>query len=50
MIVLAETNAPSVSLCLQVYNVGQVKQRLQTAGLYIANTRPGGFTMEVIGN
>ena len=35
-------------MCLQVYNVGQVKQRLQTAGLYIANTRPGGFTMEVI--
>merc|ERR1719204_1473802 len=32
---------------LQVYNVGQVKQRLQTSGLYVANTRPGGFTLEV---
>ena len=32
---------------LQVYNVGQIKQRLQTSGLYVANTRPGGFTLEV---
>ena len=31
----------------QVYNVNQIKQRLQTSGLYIANTKPGGFTMEV---
>ena len=27
---------------LQVYNVGQVKQILQTSGLYIANTKPEG--------
>ena len=27
--------------------MGQVKQRLQTSGLYIANTKPGGFTLEV---
>ena len=32
---------------LQVYNVGQVKQRLQTSGLYIANTKPGGFSMDI---
>ena len=32
---------------LQVYNVGQVKQRLQTNGLYIANTNPVGFSMDI---
>ena len=32
---------------LQVYNVGQVKQRLQTSGLYVANTKPGGFSMDI---
>jgi E3 ubiquitin-protein ligase UBR4 len=32
---------------LQIYNVGQIKQRLQTAGLYIANTKPGGFQLEI---
>ena len=32
---------------LQVYNVAQVRQRLQTSGLYIANTKPGGFSLEV---
>ena len=32
---------------LQVYNVNQVRQRLQTSGLYVANTKPGGFTIEV---
>ena len=31
-------------MCFQVYNFGQVKQRLQTAVLYITNTRPWGFT------
>jgi E3 ubiquitin-protein ligase UBR4 len=32
---------------LQIYNVAQIKQRLQTGGLYIANTKPGGFQLEV---
>ena len=32
---------------LQIYNVGQIKQRLQTGGLYIANTKPGGFQLEI---
>ena len=36
-----------MSFTVQVYNVGQVKHRLQTSGLYIANTKPGGFTLEV---
>jgi E3 ubiquitin-protein ligase UBR4 len=35
---------------LQIYNVGQIKQRLQTGGLYIANTKPGGFQMEIANN
>ena len=33
--------------CLQVYNVQQVKLRLQNNNLYIANTKPGGFQLEV---
>ena len=32
---------------LQVYNVGQVKQILQTSGLYIANTKPEGFSLHI---
>ena len=35
---------------LQVYNVQQVKHRLQTAACYIANTKPTGFTLEVSNN
>ncbi|KAL5019292.1 hypothetical protein ScPMuIL_005014 [Solemya velum] len=33
---------------LQVYNVQQVKHRLNTTGMYIASTKPSGFTMEII--
>ncbi|GFR97962.1 E3 ubiquitin-protein ligase UBR4, partial [Elysia marginata] len=33
---------------LQVYNIQQVKNRLNMSGLYIASTKPTGFTMEVI--
>jgi E3 ubiquitin-protein ligase UBR4 len=32
---------------LHVYNKEQVKQRLNVGGLYIANTKPGGFTIDV---
>ena len=32
---------------LHVYNKQQVKHRLSTGGLYIANTKPGGFCIEV---
>lgn len=32
---------------LQVYNSQQVKNRLNMSGLYIASTKPTGFTMEV---
>ena len=35
---------------LQVYNVQQVKHRLQTAACYIANTKPTGFSLEVSNN
>ncbi|UYV64027.1 UBR4, partial [Cordylochernes scorpioides] len=33
---------------LQVYNVQQVKHRLNTSGLFITSTKPAGFTIEVI--
>ncbi|UJR08441.1 hypothetical protein I4U23_012711 [Adineta vaga] len=33
---------------LDVYNVAQLKLRLSTPGLFIANVRTGGFTLEVI--
>lgn len=32
---------------LQVYNVQQIKHRLQTTSLYIANTKPTGFELEI---
>ena len=32
---------------LHVYNKQQVKHRLSTGGLYIANTKPSGFCIEV---
>ncbi|CAL1532573.1 unnamed protein product [Lymnaea stagnalis] len=32
---------------LQVYNTAQVKNRLNTSGLYVASTKPNGFTMEI---
>ncbi|CAB4062605.1 UBR4 [Lepeophtheirus salmonis] len=35
---------------LQVYNVNQIKYRLTTSGLYIANMMPTGFSMEVTNN
>ena len=35
---------------LQVYNIQQVKVRLQNNNLYIANTKPGGFQMEISNN
>jgi E3 ubiquitin-protein ligase UBR4 len=35
---------------LQVYNVQQIKARLHTSGLYIANTKPAGFTLDVTNN
>ena len=35
---------------LQIYNVNQLRTRLQTASLYIANTKPGGFQLEVTNN
>lgn len=35
---------------LQVYNVQQIKHRLHTSGLYIANTKPSGFTLDVTNN
>ena len=36
-----------LNYCFKVYNVAQVKKRLQTSGLFIANTKPGGFSLEV---
>ena len=35
---------------LQVYNVQQIKARLHTSGMYIANTKPAGFTLEITNN
>lgn len=32
---------------LQIYNVAQVKHRLNTSGLYLVCTKPLGFTVEV---
>ena len=32
---------------LHVYNKQQVKHRLNTGGLYLANTKPGGFCIEI---
>ncbi|XP_026324095.1 E3 ubiquitin-protein ligase UBR4 isoform X3 [Hyposmocoma kahamanoa] len=33
---------------LQVYNVAQIKHRLNTTGLYVVSTKMSGFSMEVI--
>ncbi|XP_070812261.1 LOW QUALITY PROTEIN: E3 ubiquitin-protein ligase UBR4 [Pituophis catenifer annectens] len=35
---------------LQVYNAQQIKHRLNSTGMYVANTKPGGFTLEVTNN
>ncbi|KAG2458904.1 UBR4 ligase, partial [Polypterus senegalus] len=35
---------------LQVYNVQQIKHRLNSTGMYVASTKPGGFTVEVVNN
>ncbi|XP_027698526.1 E3 ubiquitin-protein ligase UBR4 isoform X3 [Vombatus ursinus] len=35
---------------LQVYNAQQIKHRLNSTGMYVANTKPGGFTIEVNNN
>lgn len=35
---------------LQVYNVAQIKHRLNTTGMYVASTRSLGFNVEVINN
>lgn len=35
---------------LQIYNVQQVKNRLNTAGMYIASTKSSGFSLDVINN
>lgn len=32
---------------LHVYNKQQILHRLNTSGLYIANTKPGGFVLEI---
>ncbi|KAF7239331.1 E3 ubiquitin-protein ligase UBR4 [Varanus komodoensis] len=32
---------------LQVYNAQQIKHRLNSTSMYVANTKPGGFTVEV---
>ncbi|XP_069121893.1 E3 ubiquitin-protein ligase UBR4-like isoform X2 [Argopecten irradians] len=32
---------------LQVYNTQQVKHRLNTTGMYVASTKPGGFNIEI---
>ncbi|XP_052222057.1 E3 ubiquitin-protein ligase UBR4-like isoform X2 [Dreissena polymorpha] len=32
---------------LQIYNTQQVKHRLNTTGMYIASTKPAGFSMEI---
>uniref|UniRef100_A0A8C8CQK5 UBR-type domain-containing protein n=1 Tax=Oncorhynchus tshawytscha TaxID=74940 RepID=A0A8C8CQK5_ONCTS len=35
---------------LQVYNGQQIKHRLNSTGMYVANTKPGGFTVETVNN
>ncbi|XP_058849008.1 E3 ubiquitin-protein ligase UBR4 isoform X2 [Acipenser ruthenus] len=35
---------------LQVYNGQQIKHRLNSTGMYVANTKPGGFAVEVVNN
>ncbi|RWS17081.1 E3 ubiquitin-protein ligase UBR4-like protein [Dinothrombium tinctorium] len=35
---------------LHIYNTAQLKNRLNTTGMYIASTKPGGFTIEVYNN
>ncbi|KFO19168.1 E3 ubiquitin-protein ligase UBR4 [Fukomys damarensis] len=35
---------------LQVYNAQQIKHRLNSTGMYVANTKPGGFTIEINNN
>ncbi|KAJ8017247.1 hypothetical protein DPEC_G00015820 [Dallia pectoralis] len=35
---------------LQVYNGQQIKHRLNSTGMYVANTKPGGFTIEAVNN
>ncbi|XP_055747277.1 E3 ubiquitin-protein ligase UBR4 [Salvelinus fontinalis] len=35
---------------LQVYNGHQIKHRLNSTGMYVANTKPGGFTVETVNN
>jgi E3 ubiquitin-protein ligase UBR4 len=35
---------------LQVYNVLQIKHRLNTTGMYVVSTKPTGFTIEVTNN
>ncbi|XP_031761327.1 E3 ubiquitin-protein ligase UBR4 isoform X1 [Xenopus tropicalis] len=35
---------------LQLYNAQQIKHRLNSTGMYVANTKPGGFTVEVTNN
>ncbi|XP_075046927.1 E3 ubiquitin-protein ligase UBR4 isoform X4 [Mixophyes fleayi] len=35
---------------LQLYNAQQIKHRLNSTGMYVANTKPGGFTVEVSNN
>ncbi len=35
---------------LQIYNVAQLKHRLQTSGLYVASIKPAGFQMEATVN
>uniref|UniRef100_A0A4W3HBC8 Ubiquitin protein ligase E3 component n-recognin 4 n=1 Tax=Callorhinchus milii TaxID=7868 RepID=A0A4W3HBC8_CALMI len=35
---------------LQVYNMQQIKHRLNSTGMYVASTKPGGFTVEAANN
>lgn len=35
---------------LQVYNVAQIKNRLNTTGMYVVSTKAMGFTIEIINN
>ncbi|XP_055254807.1 E3 ubiquitin-protein ligase UBR4 [Moschus berezovskii] len=35
---------------LQVYNAQQIKHRLNSTGMYVASTKPGGFTIEISNN
>ncbi|XP_077460740.1 E3 ubiquitin-protein ligase UBR4 isoform X2 [Stigmatopora argus] len=35
---------------LQVYNGQQIKHRLNSTGMYVANTKSGGFTLEAVNN